>query len=63
MSSPHSKGNHAEWPMTAEIQFLNSEDEWVHYSEISTVEHAKAWIAKRTEPERWRAVLKEVHSN
>jgi hypothetical protein len=50
---------HSEWPMRAEIDFLTDEGEWQHYAEISSVEHAEEWIAKRTDPERWRAVPRE----
>jgi hypothetical protein len=47
---------HTEWPMTAVIQRRNAEGEWVHYSQISTVEDAEVWIAKREVPGDWRAL-------
>jgi hypothetical protein len=55
MSAPHE-----EWPMNAAIMFLQDDGTWKHYAEISTVEHAEAWIAKRAAPERWKAAEKSV---
>ena len=46
--------------MTAQVEFLNDAGEWEHYAEISTVEHAETWIAKRAAPEKWRAAEKPV---
>jgi hypothetical protein len=50
--------DHSEWPMTAEIDYLTDEGEWQHYAEIRSVEFAEAWIAKRADPTRWRAVAR-----
>jgi hypothetical protein len=46
---------HDEWPMTAIIQKRDDTGEWRHYSQISTYEDAVKWIAKRPDPENWRA--------
>lgn len=47
--------SHDEWPMTAIIHKKDADGEWKHYSQISTCEDAWAWIAKRPDPENWRA--------
>jgi hypothetical protein len=49
---------HDEWPMTAVIE-IEVEGKWQHYSEISNVKDAKAWIAKRSNPKAWRTRAKE----
>lgn len=45
---------HDEWPMTAVIEHRNTEGEWKHYSQISSVADAEVWIAKRDNPADWR---------
>lgn len=40
--------------MRAVIEKLNDEGEWKHYSQISSVADAEAWIAKRANPAEWR---------
>lgn len=48
--------SHTEWPMTAVVEHKNAEGEWEHYSQISSVKDAEVWIAKRAQPEEWRAL-------
>ena len=42
--------------MEAHIEYLNEAGEWVWSGSIRSMKIAKAWIAERKNPERWRVI-------